>query len=184
MQLWKERVYLAYNSTTLFIIKGSQCRNSNRAGTWKQELTQSPWRSAAYPACFLTEARTCPGMAPPTVGWDFPRQSLIRKIPRRVANSLINFDFWFFDWFLFLFWLWFCFFETESLCVVLTMLELVLFVDQTGKLTSVPWFLTYKMRAILALNNCPRHLVQGFADLLLCSSECWPWVDIAPYVAV
>jgi hypothetical protein len=32
--------YLAYTSTSLLIIKGSQERNSNRAGMWRQELMQ------------------------------------------------------------------------------------------------------------------------------------------------
>ena len=44
----KERVYLAYISMLLFITEGSQGRNSNRGGTWMQELMQRPWRGAAY----------------------------------------------------------------------------------------------------------------------------------------
>jgi hypothetical protein len=44
----EERVCSAYASTLLFIIKGSQDRNSNRAETWRQELMQRPWRGAAY----------------------------------------------------------------------------------------------------------------------------------------
>jgi hypothetical protein len=47
-QVGEERVYLTYTSTLLFITKGSQVRNSHRAGTWKQELMQRPWRDAAY----------------------------------------------------------------------------------------------------------------------------------------
>ena len=47
-QVGEERVYSAYTSTLLFITKGSQDRNSHRAGTWRQELMQRPWRSAAY----------------------------------------------------------------------------------------------------------------------------------------
>jgi hypothetical protein len=43
----EERVYLACASTLLFIIEGSQARNSSRAGTWRQELMQRPWRGAA-----------------------------------------------------------------------------------------------------------------------------------------
>ena len=35
-QLGKERVYLASTSMLLFIIKRSQDRNSNRAGSWRQ----------------------------------------------------------------------------------------------------------------------------------------------------
>jgi hypothetical protein len=38
--LGEERVYLAYTSTSLFIIEGAQGRNSNRVGTWRQELMQ------------------------------------------------------------------------------------------------------------------------------------------------
>jgi hypothetical protein len=47
-QVEEERIYLSYTSTSLFIIKGSQDRNSNKAGTWRQELMQRPWRGAAY----------------------------------------------------------------------------------------------------------------------------------------
>ena len=47
-QVGEERVYSAYTSTLLFITKGSQDRNSHRAGTWRQELMQRPWRGAAY----------------------------------------------------------------------------------------------------------------------------------------
>jgi hypothetical protein len=47
-QAGEERVYLAYISTSLFIIKGSQDRNSNRAGTWRQELMPRLKRGAAH----------------------------------------------------------------------------------------------------------------------------------------
>jgi hypothetical protein len=47
-QVGEERVYSAYTSTLLFITKGSQGRNSYRAGTWKQKLMQKPWRGATY----------------------------------------------------------------------------------------------------------------------------------------
>jgi hypothetical protein len=44
-----ERVCLTYTSTALFIIEGSQDRNSHRvSSSWKQELMQRPWRGAAY----------------------------------------------------------------------------------------------------------------------------------------
>jgi hypothetical protein len=49
---------LAYTSTVLFIIEGSQDRNSDRAGSWRQELMQTSWRDAAYwldPHGMLTE---------------------------------------------------------------------------------------------------------------------------------
>jgi hypothetical protein len=47
-QVVEESVYLAYISILLFIIEVSQDGNSNRAGTWRQELMQKPWRGAAY----------------------------------------------------------------------------------------------------------------------------------------
>jgi hypothetical protein len=47
-QVGEERVYSAYTSTLLFIIRGSQDWNSSRTGTWRQELMQRPWRDAAY----------------------------------------------------------------------------------------------------------------------------------------
>jgi hypothetical protein len=47
-QVEEERVYSAYASTSQFIIKGSQRRNSSSVGTWRQELMQKPWRGAAY----------------------------------------------------------------------------------------------------------------------------------------
>jgi hypothetical protein len=37
-QLEEERIYLAYTSTSVFIIEGSQDKNSSRAGTWSQDL--------------------------------------------------------------------------------------------------------------------------------------------------
>jgi hypothetical protein len=47
-QLGEEQPYSAYTSTFLFITKGSQDRNSYKAGTWRQELMQRPWRGAVY----------------------------------------------------------------------------------------------------------------------------------------
>lgn len=45
------KIYLASISVSLFILfstEGSQDRNLNRAGTWRQELMQKPWRGDAY----------------------------------------------------------------------------------------------------------------------------------------
>jgi hypothetical protein len=47
-QVREEIVDSVSTSTLLFITKGSQDRNSHRAGTWRQELMQRPWRGAAY----------------------------------------------------------------------------------------------------------------------------------------
>ena len=42
-QVGEERVYLAYTSISLFIIEGSPDGNSDRAGTWRQDLMQRPF---------------------------------------------------------------------------------------------------------------------------------------------
>ena len=47
-QVREKRVYLVYSSISLFYIEGSQDRNSNRAGSWRQELMQKSWKGAAY----------------------------------------------------------------------------------------------------------------------------------------
>ena len=51
-QLWEEKVYF----TLAFTIKSSQDRNSSRAGIWRQELMQRPWRvlltGLLHMACF------------------------------------------------------------------------------------------------------------------------------------
>jgi hypothetical protein len=93
---WKERIYLAYMSILLFIIKENQGRNSNRAGTWRQELMQRPQRGAAYwlaPHCLLSlliePKTTSPGMALPIMGCALPHQLLIKKMLNRLAYSLI-----------------------------------------------------------------------------------------------
>jgi hypothetical protein len=44
----EERVDSAYTSTLLFIAEGSQDWNSHRAGTWRQEVMQRPWRDVTY----------------------------------------------------------------------------------------------------------------------------------------
>ena len=87
-QVVEESVYLAYISILLFIIEVSQDGNSNRAGTWRQELMQKPWRGAAYwlaphglfSLLSYRTRTTSPGVAPPTMGWALPCQSLIKKM--------------------------------------------------------------------------------------------------------
>ena len=84
-QLGEERIYLAYPSTSLFIIRRSQDRTLNKAESWRWKLTQ---RSGEIPltgsftdllpmaclACFLIEPRaTSPEVAALcTVGWALP----------------------------------------------------------------------------------------------------------------
>jgi hypothetical protein len=47
-QVEEKRVYFAFSFISHFIIKGSPRRSSTRAGTWRQELMQRPWKHAAY----------------------------------------------------------------------------------------------------------------------------------------
>ena len=69
---------------SLLLTEGIPDRNSNRAGTWRPELMQRPWRVLlsglvimACSVCFLIEPRTTrPGMAPPTIDWTLSHQSL------------------------------------------------------------------------------------------------------------
>jgi hypothetical protein len=89
-------VYLAYTSGSQSITGGSQDRNSNKAETWRQGQMQRPWKNPAYwlvphsSACFLIELRTiCLRVAPPTMSWAFTHQSIIKKLPYRLAYSLI-----------------------------------------------------------------------------------------------
>jgi hypothetical protein len=75
-QVGEERLHLACTSTLLFITKGSEDRNSQRAGTWRQELIERPWRGAAYSIVspgllsllFYRTKTTSIGMAPTTMG--------------------------------------------------------------------------------------------------------------------
>jgi hypothetical protein len=96
-QVGEKRVHLAYTSISQSIIEGNQDRNSHGAGTWKQKPIQRPWRRMltgllpiAWSACFLIEPRTTsPGMAPPTMGWALPHQSVIKKMPSSLAYNPI-----------------------------------------------------------------------------------------------
>jgi hypothetical protein len=75
-QVGEERVYSAYTSTLLFILKGSQHRDPHRAGTWRQELMQGHGGvllTGLLPlACsvtfFIEHRTTVPGMEPSTMG--------------------------------------------------------------------------------------------------------------------
>jgi hypothetical protein len=88
-QVGEERMYSVYTSISLFISGGSQHWNSNRTGTWRQELRQKPWWSTAY--CLaphgLCNLPRSSGMAPPIIGWALPligwalpHWSLVEKI--------------------------------------------------------------------------------------------------------
>jgi hypothetical protein len=99
-QVGEERVYSAYTSKLLFIINRSQDRNSNRVGTWRQDLMRKPWRGAA---CFswpdshgllslllIVLRTTSPGMALPSMTWVLLDQSLIKKVLYRLAHRPLS----------------------------------------------------------------------------------------------
>jgi hypothetical protein len=66
---WGERLFDLHFHIA---VERSQDRNSNRAGSWRQELMQKPRRAAVYwlsPHGFHIEPRTTsPEMASPTMG--------------------------------------------------------------------------------------------------------------------
>ena len=69
-QVGEERVYLAYSSALLFIMKGSQDWNSSRSGSrsWWGGMVFTGLLPLACSACSLTEPKsTNPEMAPPTM---------------------------------------------------------------------------------------------------------------------
>jgi hypothetical protein len=74
-QLGKERAYFTHSSIEQFLIKSSEGRNSSRAGSWRQELMQRPWKGATYwiasqgLLCLLSYSS---GVAAPTIGWALP----------------------------------------------------------------------------------------------------------------
>jgi hypothetical protein len=88
---WKGKGLFSLHFQILVHTEESQDRNSSRAGTWKQELMQRPWRGAAYwvaslgflSLLFIEPRTTSLGMAPPTMGWALSHQSLIKKMSYR-----------------------------------------------------------------------------------------------------
>jgi hypothetical protein len=76
-------------------VKEVRTKNSNRAGTWREELMQRPWRHAAYwlvlqgSLSLLCYRTITPRTVPPTMGWDLLHQSLIKKMTYRLAYNLI-----------------------------------------------------------------------------------------------
>ena len=47
-QFGEGMVYFIHNPKIQFISNSTKGRNSSKAGTWRQELTQRPWRGVAY----------------------------------------------------------------------------------------------------------------------------------------
>jgi hypothetical protein len=74
---------------SLLIIKGSQNRNSGRAGSWRQELMQKPWRGAAYwlPPHALLSLLSYRTQDHQPRDWALPHPSLIKKMLVAPASS-------------------------------------------------------------------------------------------------
>ena len=86
-QVGEGRVYLAYTSILLFITEGSQDRNSNKAGTWRQELMQRPWKGAAYwlaPHGLLSLLSNRPQHNQPRDGTTYNRLALPHGITKKL----------------------------------------------------------------------------------------------------
>ena len=70
---------------SVFVIKGRQGRNSNKAGPDGEDMEECSLTGLilmACSACFPVEGRTTsPRMAPPTKVWALPHESLIKNMP-------------------------------------------------------------------------------------------------------
>lgn len=67
-------------------LKEVKYRNSNKAGSWSQDLMQRPWSLLAcfpwlaHPTSYRTQDHQSPGIAPPTMDWALPYWQLIEKM--------------------------------------------------------------------------------------------------------
>lgn len=86
-QTGEESVCLVHISISLFVIQGSQNRNSNKGRNL--ELVQRPWRvlhtdfllRTCSSSFLMQSGTTSPGITLPTIGWVFPHWSLKKKMP-------------------------------------------------------------------------------------------------------
>jgi hypothetical protein len=85
-QLGEERVILL----TLPYISSLSTAVKTGTSTGADTETMKEYHFLACSACSLIEPRTTsPGMAPPTMGWALTHISIIKKMPYRLAYSLI-----------------------------------------------------------------------------------------------
>ena len=96
---WGEKDLFRFYSILLFITEGKQGRNSVRAESWRQELTDADameglcllTSSHGFSVCFLIEYRTASsGVALHKMGWFLSHQSFINKMLDRPAYNLIS----------------------------------------------------------------------------------------------
>ena len=75
---------------------GGKPRQELKAGIWRQELKPRLWKNtshwlAPWPSTFVNQpSPTCPATAPPTVGWAFPHQLAIKKMPHKVLERWLS----------------------------------------------------------------------------------------------
>lgn len=84
---WRGKIYFPYTSTSQPIIEESQGRNLESDMMQKQQRGPAYWMlSMVCSVYFLIEARIIrPEVAPPTIGWALPHQSLTK--PCRLAPT-------------------------------------------------------------------------------------------------
>ena len=95
--LGEERIFFIYTYISQTITEGSWGRILGRGGTWRQELMQRPWRNAASwlaPRGLLslfsyTIQDNWLGVAPSSVAWICPHQSLIGKAHHSLSHRPI-----------------------------------------------------------------------------------------------
>jgi hypothetical protein len=75
-------------------LEGSQDRHSKRAGTWREELMQKPWRNTVYclalhgfTVCFLIEPKTTSSESVTIHNGLGPSHQTLRKMPYRLTDS-------------------------------------------------------------------------------------------------
>jgi hypothetical protein len=81
-----------------FSLKEVRAGTGIRAGTWRQELMQRPWRALltglflmACSTCFLIEPNTTgPGMIPPTIDWALPQKLVKKGLPVALSSEAFS----------------------------------------------------------------------------------------------
>jgi hypothetical protein len=85
MKVEEEKTYSTYTSILLFIMEGSQERNSQRGRNLEVGADAEAMEGCCLLACFPWLAAfdriTSLGEEPPTVGWVLPSQSQIKRMP-------------------------------------------------------------------------------------------------------
>jgi hypothetical protein len=93
-QVGEERVSLTHTSISYSISEGHQGKNSSSSKTWKHELMQRQWRGAAdwlahrglfSLLSYSTQDHQPQWIVLPIIDWALLHQSLMKKMPYRLA---------------------------------------------------------------------------------------------------